>query len=182
MNNKILVTRPSYDDATSYCFYYAGLIIKEAENKGINVYDLKNPNLTQKSFAKVMEEKSPLFVFFNSHGDEKTVYGDKVEGEEEVLVQEGKNHHLLDSKLVYSRTCLSASSLGKACTGGCFIGYNMPFSFYVDDNWSTKPANDSTAKIFFEPSNIIDSSIIKGNTASSPFNKSLPISPKKIIA
>lgn len=124
--------------------YYAGLIIKEAESRGVNVYDLKSPKLTQENFTRIIDEKCPSFIFFNDHGDEKTIYGDKINGEVETLVKEGENNHLLDSKLVYSRTCLSAYSLGKSCAEGCFIGYRMPFSFYVNEEWSTKPANDIT--------------------------------------
>lgn len=181
MNKEIVVTRPCYDDATSYSFYYAGLIIKEAESKGIMIYDLKRPRLTKENLTKIIEEKDPRFIFFNAHGNERTIYGDKLEEKEEVLIEEDKNHHLLHPRLVYARTCWSASSLGKACKDGCFIGYNIPFSFYMDERWSAKPPNDNTARLFFSPSNLIVSSILKGNTADEAVKRSASMTKKSIL-
>ncbi len=179
---KILVTRPNYDDATSYSYHYAGLIINEAENKGIKVLDLKRPRLKRSDFEQIMhKEDPPCFIFFNAHGDEKTIYGDKIDEQEEFLVKENKNHSLLDCKLVYARTCWAAASLGKACKGGCFIGYNIPFSFWLNEKWSTNPHNDNVARIFFEPSNLIVSSLLKGNTAEESVNKSKTLTKKNIL-
>lgn len=181
MEKSILVTRPQYDDATSYLFYYASLILREAEERGLPVFDLKRPRLTQRKFTEIMEEKSPVFVFFNAHGSEKAVYGDKIGDEEEALVEEGKNHRLLDSKLVYARACWAAASLGRACSGGCFIGYKTPFSFWINKKWSAKPSNDDTASLFLEPSNMIASSLLKGNTTEEAVKKSLNMSKKNIL-
>lgn len=177
------MTRPDYDDATSYSFYYVGIIIKEARDRGIVVLDLKRPRLSRKNFTEIVENKapSPSFIFFNAHGDELTIYGDKTGDTEEVLVEENKNHHLLDSKLVYARACWAAASLGKACKGGCFIGYTIPFSFWMNERWSSKPSNDNTAKIFFEPSNLIVSSLLRGNTAEEAVTKSVNLSKKSIM-
>ena len=177
----MLVTRPDYDDATSYTFYYAGLIIQEAEKKGIDVIDLARPRLTQRNFTAIVESQNPAFIFFNAHGDEKTIYGDERVGEAEVLVQEGKNHHLLDSRLTYARTCWAAASLGKACRNGCFIGYAVPFTFWTDTRVNTVPASDSTARLFFEPSNLIVRSLLKGNTPEEAVKKARNLS-RKIIS
>jgi len=48
---------------------------------------------------------------------------------------------------------------------GCFIGYKLPFVFFIDERWSAKPNNDNTARLFLEPSNSIPISLIKGNSA-----------------
>ncbi len=178
---EILVTRPKYDDATSYSFYYAGLIIKEAEKKGILCIDLKRPRLTRKNFENIVKNRATPLLFFNAHGDAKTIYGDKTGIVEEVLVEEGVNHRLLDSKMVYARACWAAASLGKSCKSGCFIGYNSPFSFWLNEKWSAKPANDNTAKMFFEPSNLVVSSLLKGNTAEEAVNKSANLTKKTIL-
>jgi len=178
---QILVTRPNYDDATCYCFYYAGLVMDEAEDKGVKVIDLKRPRLTRKNFTDILEDKDPSFLFFNAHGDERTIYGDKHGKTEEALIEEGENHELLDSRLVYARACCAGASLGRACKDGCFIGYITPFSFWVNEKWSTKPSNDNTAKLFFEPSNLIASSLLKGNTAQESVNKSVLMSKKSIL-
>ena len=178
---EILITRPCYDLATSYIFYYAGLIVDEAEDTGVPTIDLKRPRLTQKILTDMIKEKSPGFLFFNAHGNEKTIFGDKIDGREEVLIQEGTNHNLLDGKIIYARACNAAASLGKACKDGCFVGYSVRFRFWTDDRWSANPSNDSTAKLFFEPSNLIASSLLRGNTAEESVNKSIIQTKKNIL-
>jgi len=181
MTKPILITRSSYDDATSYLFYYAGIVMKEAEGKGIKVIDLKRPNLTLGRFTSAIKEKQPQFIFFNAHGDEDAIYGDKIGEKEEVLIKENINHQLLDSKLVYARSCWAAASLGKACKGGCFIGYSLPFNFWIDERWSSKPQNDNTARWCLEPSNLIVSSLFKSNTAEEAVTKSINMSKKNML-
>lgn len=181
MKKTMLVTRPCYDGGTSYLFYYAGLVIKEAGSAGVSVIDLKRPRLTKEKFTEIVWDKSPSLIFFNAHGSEKAIYGDKLGDSEEVLVEEGKNHSLLDSKIVYARACLAAASLGRACNGGCFIGYNTPFSFVFDEQWSAKPSNDNIAKLFLEPSNLIVRSLLKGNTAEEAAEKSFNMSKKNML-
>lgn len=176
-----LITRPSYDDATTYLYYYAGLLLKEAEERGIQYIDLKRPRLTPENFTKIVKQKSPIFIFFNAHGDEKRIYGDKRSQGEDVLVEEGKNHRLLDNRLVYARACWSAASLGKACVGGCFIGYKVPFRFWHDEEWATKPLNDNVAKRFLDPSNSIVSALLKGNTAREAVEKSAMVTKKTML-
>jgi hypothetical protein len=180
---QILITRPSYDDATTYLFYYAGLIIKDAEEKMFSVLDLKRPRLTKDNFTKIIEKNSPSIIFFNAHGSENTIYGDKIGDEEEILIEEDINHEILNSRLVYARSCWTAASLGnKAClNGGCFIGYNIPFSFWCDERWSAKPLNDNLARLFLEPSNLIISSLLKGNTVEEAVIKSNDLSKKNIL-
>lgn len=181
MKRTLLVTRPCYDEATNYLFYYAGLLISEAESKGIPVLDLKRPRLTRKIFTNIIDEHKPGFVFFNAHGDEKTIYGDRIGKDDEVLVRENDNHNILDSRIVYARSCCSAASLGEACEGGCFIGYRVPFSFWIDERWSSKPSNDDIARLFLEPSNLVVSSLLKGNNAKEAVDKSLNLSKKNIM-
>ena len=177
MKKEILITMPTYDEATNYSSYYAGLIAREAETKGITVVSLKRPRLTQKIFSEIIQNQNPSFIFFNAHGNEKIIYGDN----DEILIEEGKNHSLLNSKLIFARACCAAASLGRAIKGGCFIGYSVNFGFWIDERWSTKPSNDNTARLFFEPSNLIVSSLLKGNTAEDAVKKSAELSKKNIL-
>lgn len=183
MKNILLITRPNYDDATGYLSYYAKQIINFAEKKNIKVLDLIRPRLTKKEFSNLISKQDPLLVFFNAHGNEKIIYGDKIRGKEETLIEENKNHSLLNKRITYARACWSAASLGKACTkeGGCFIGYKTPFSFWIDERWSSKPSNDNIARLFLEPSNLIVISLLKGNTTKEAFNKSLDMSKRNVL-
>lgn len=141
MKKSILITRPNYDDATGYLFSYTNKIIDLAKKGNISVLELKRPRLTREIFSKYISKQNPSFVFFNAHGDEKRIYGDKMNNKEEILIEEDKNHNLLNKRIIYARACWSAASLGKVCTkeGGCFIGYKTPFSFWIDEKWSAKP-------------------------------------------
>ena len=145
-----------------------------------------NPNsglFAQFGFSNLIFKQNPLFIFFNAHGNEKAIYGDKIKGREEILIEEDKNHNHLKGRIVYARACWAAASLGKACTkeSGCFVGYKTPFSFWINERWSSKPSNDNTAKLFIEPSNLIVTSLLKGNTAKEAFDKSKDMSKRNIL-
>lgn len=94
MKKTILVTRPNYDDATGYLFFYAKKVMDSAKN--IKILDLTRPRLTRKNFTNLIHKQKPSMVFFNAHGNEKLIYGDKIGGKEEVLVEEKKNHSLFN--------------------------------------------------------------------------------------
>lgn len=184
MKKILLVTRPNYDPATSYLFYYAKQVINFAEKKNIKVLDLIRPRLNIQNLSNLINKHDPIMIFFNAHGDEKIIYGDKIKEKEEILIEENKNHILLNKRIIYARSCWAAASLGKACTntlGGCFIGYKTPFSFWTDNRWSSNPANDNLSKLFIEPSNLIVTSLLKGNTTQEAFNKSINMSKKNIL-
>ena len=86
-----------------------------------------------------------------------------------LIIKFGKNDKLLKERIVYARSCDAGMILGSGCMdgtkNGCFIGYNLPFIFYMDRKWTTKPHNDKVAGLFLDPSNIVPISIIKGHTA-----------------
>ncbi len=71
MKKVLLVTRPNYDDATSYLSYYARKIIDYAREKNTKVLDLIRPRLTKQIFSDLISKQDPQLVFFNAHGDEK---------------------------------------------------------------------------------------------------------------
>src|SRR3989338_308462 len=99
---KTLITMPNYDDATSYLYCYAEELVKFAEEKNIAVTKLKRPRLRRKIFEESITKQNPQLLLFNAHGDETTIYGDKVEGEEEYLIREKENHQLLTGRLTYA--------------------------------------------------------------------------------
>jgi len=162
----ILLTNPDYDETTGYLFHYNKELIKFAEERGIKLVNLKRPNLTKSNFEKQIKDKNPDLLLMNGHGNEKIIYGDRIKGKEEPIIEDGKNHGLLKNKLVYARSCWTAVCLGKRFSkgDGCFIGYIVPFQFWVDERMSI-PAKDKTAKLFFMPSNLLAKSLIKGNPA-----------------
>lgn len=164
---KAIITMPNYDDATSYLYCYAKEIVKFAGRNGIPISQLKRPRLRRDKLEMSITKQHPKLLLFNAHGDEKTIYGDKVGVEAEYLIREGENHHLLEGKITYARACAAAASLGKACTkkSGCFIGYNRPFSFWIDVTRSSNPLKDRIAQLFLRPSNEIALALLEGKSA-----------------
>ncbi len=164
---KAIITMPNYDDATAYLYRYAGELVKFAEKNNLSISQLKRPRLRRNILEESIKKQNPPLLLFNAHGDEKTIYGDKVGIETEYLVREEENHQLLQGRLTYARACSAAASLGRKCTGksGCFIGYNQPFSFWTDTSRTTTPLKDKVAQLFLEPSNELAISLLRGKSA-----------------
>ncbi|MBI4979999.1 hypothetical protein HZC30_00410 [Candidatus Woesearchaeota archaeon] len=180
---KTIITMPNYDDATAYLYCYAEELVKFAEEKNILMSQLKRPRLRRNILEESIQKQNPPLLLFNAHGDEITIYGDKIEGEEEYLIQEGENHQLLTGKLTYARACSAAASLGKACTqkDGCFIGYNQPFSFWTDTSRTTTPLKDKVAQLFLQPSNELALALLRGKSAREAADTFLNMSKKNIL-
>lgn len=122
-------------------------------------------NLNMKDFSKIMDKLDYKLVVLNGHGSPDSIYGYK----QNIIIKLGKNDKQLNERIVYARSCNAGMLLGPKCMkktkGGCFIGYNLPFVFFMDEKWTTNPNNDKVAGLFLEPSNFVPLSIIKGHTS-----------------
>ncbi len=165
MRKGLLITLPRYDDTTEYLSQFSQQIEKEANEKGVELKSLKDKEVTQKEFEKIIKKLDYKMIVFNGHGSK-----DSIEGYKEEIVKVGKNDNLLKERIIYTKSCHAAVVLGKRCIedakDGCFIGYDRPFQFYVDLKWTANPLKDNIAKLFLEPSNLVPISIIKGNSTS----------------
>jgi hypothetical protein len=171
MNRILLVTRPKYDDGTEYLAYYASLIIKDADSRSIENKDFEGKDAKIENVKKFIKKKDPKLIFINGHGDTDCLLGDN----HEVLFSVSSNLDLLKERIVYARACNAGLIFGKKVTensNGCFIGYQLPFSFIMNEKWSAIPANDKTAALFIEPSNEVMHSLIKGDSAALANEKS----------
>jgi hypothetical protein len=170
MNKIILISRPNYDDGTEYLSQYASLVLKRAEEAGIQAKDFLDGDATCFNICKFIEKQNPNLIFLNGHGDEKSI-----EGHKETLFSVDKNIKLLKDRIVYARACHAAVLLGKEAVqgnNGCFIGYTSPFSFWIDGDFSAIPLKDKTAALFLEPSNEIINSLISGDSTEAANEKS----------
>lgn len=172
MQKGLLITCPEYDDATSYLTYFSKAIIKEAENKSLKTKKVEDKNLNMEDFSKILEKLGYRLAVLNGHGLPDSIFGYK----NEVIIKLGKNDKLLKERIVYARSCNAGMVLGPECMketiNGSFIGYELPFIFFVDQKWSANPHNDNVVKLFLEPSNLAPISIIKGHTALESHNNS----------
>jgi len=167
MKKGLIITAPEYDDVTEYFAQFSKDILKEAEKEGIPIKHLSGKDATKESFEKAANSFPYKLVVLNGHGNAKEIFGN----DQKAIVSEGINDNLLAERITYARACEAGASLGKSIVSlnkdGCFIGYELPFQFYANTTWTGNPLKDTTAKIFFDPSNIVPISLINGKSASS---------------
>jgi len=178
---KAVITMPNYDTATSYLFCYAEELIKFAKEKSISLSQLKRPRLRRNILEESIHNQNPQLLLFNAHGDEDTIYGDKIGSETEYLIRKGKNHEILQGRLTYARACSAAASLGRTLKSGCFIGYNQPFSFWTDTTRTTTPLKDKVAELFLRPSNELAIALLRGKCAREAADIFVNLSKKNIL-
>jgi hypothetical protein len=171
MNKGIIITLPRHEYTVDYLTVSSKRIIDEAEKRGIQVKQLKDKDANRTHFEAVIKSLDYRMVVFNGHGSEDTITGH----DNLPLIQVGVNESLLKARITFARSCWAGCVLGKECTknnDGCFIGYELPFMFFIDERWHSNPHKDPIAPIFLEPSNLVAISLIKGNTALEAHEKS----------
>lgn len=171
MSNTLLVTRPRHDETTNYLYYFAKEIIREAEKKNFKIIDLEGPKANAHDFSGRINKTNPNLIFLNGHGNYATITGH----DNEPLLSLNHNESLLSDKITYALSCSSAKELGNSAVANgakCFIGYDEDFVFLHEVDKVTKPLEDETASLFLEPSNLIMTTLIKGNSTKSAHKRS----------
>lgn len=165
MEKGVIITLPRHDDVTEYLSLYSYQIEENAKANGINFKKIEDAKANKKEFERVAEKLKYKVVIFNGHGSAEVIGGYK----NEPIIKLGDNDSILKERIVYARSCHAASALGVECAKnnkeGCFVGYDRPFQFYINNLWTGNPLKDNTARLFLEPSNLVPISIIKGNSA-----------------
>lgn len=169
MTKGLIITLPRFDTVTEYFSEFSKEIINIAKKKSIPVKELKDKSANKENTEKVLKKLNHKLVMFNGHGSKTQIAGHKNE-----IILSKENSELLKDKIIYSRACEAAHTLGKDISekGGCFIGYDEPFQFYADPEKYHKPILDPRAKLFLNPSNLVPISILKGNTVKDSSEKS----------
>ncbi len=165
MEKGLLITLPRHDEVTEYFTKFSEYIEQEALIRSVNLKKLKDKEANKENFEKVLKKLNYNFIVFNGHGSDTTIkgYNDKI------VIESGVNDSILNERIIYARSCHAGAVLGKNCMknnkDGCFIGYDIPFRFWVDPLSFSNPLNDDVARFFLEPSNLVPISLIKGNSA-----------------
>ncbi len=176
----LLITRPRYELVTHYFYYWSEEIVKEAKKRMSGVTDLEKEKASRKLVESYLNKQKPKLVIFNGHGNNTCIAGQN----EEIIIESGKNSHLLKDKVVYMRSCDSGKTLGpQAVKEGCkaFIGYGELFRFWTDKALVNDPLKDTYAQPFFETSNQVALSLIKGKTPQEAHKDSM-IEYRKVIS
>jgi hypothetical protein len=175
----ILVTSPEYELPTRFVSKWASKVVKFAQTKGHSVSELKKEKARRATVESYLIRTRPRLVMFNGHGGPDCIYGQ----DDEVLIKAGENEQLLANTITYCVACESNLDLGpKAVAAGAtaFIGYSRPFVFFADEEFRTRPLDDTRAANFFESSNQVMTSLLKNHTVSESVEHSKESSRKKI--
>lgn len=159
----VLITRPNHDLPTIYLFRWSEALIDLAKKKLFTVLELNGDKADRVTFEKYLKVNRPVFIFLNGHGTVDDVRGI----DNEIIVDKNTNGNDIQGAIIYARSCDAGVNLGKTlCALGAkvFIGYDRPFSV-ITSNWcNSRPLEDNMAKLFLDPSNLLVSTILKGNT------------------
>lgn len=159
----LLLTRPRYDTPTHYLFYWAGLLIDDAKNRGVKVIDLDKNKAKQKKLHSYLAKQPVDVVILNGHGNQEAVAG-----QNEIILSTGNGTDLLKDKTIFVRACDAGAILGKEIIikgAKGFIGYIQPFMFPINKEFFNKPLEDQLAAPVLECSNQVGLSLIKGKLA-----------------
>lgn len=169
---RILLTRPNHDQITTYISQWSSLIIDFARSKGCDILDLEGKKANRKTFEKYLLSNKPKFILLNGHGSSDVICGHN----DEVLIDSSSGAELIAKTIIYARSCNSGEALGGILVGKgtlSFIGYVKPFTIAMENKYSSRPKDDPLAKMFLEPSNLVATTIIKGNTVYEAHHRSI---------
>lgn len=161
MNKSLLITRPDHDSTTRYLSCWSEKIIHSAREKGIRVIDLHRKRANKSETINILKKRNPSLVVLNGHGSD-----DQIKGYDDEVILDGSNRSVLNSKIVYARSCRSAKILGQSSISHgtlTFLGYKEDFIFMYEPAKISKPLADKTAALFLEPSNYVPISLLKGH-------------------
>jgi len=174
----IIVTRPNHDQTTNYLKVWSKKIVDQAKKKQISLADLVGKKANKKLFLSYLNRNKTNFIFFNGHGDDECVTG---YDNQELISTTDKQKIVCN--VIFSRSCRSGNRLAKYVVKNgtkAFIGYDDDFVFFIDKTKSTKPLQDKTASIFLEPSNLVASGLLKGNSVELADKKSKSLMKKNL--
>lgn len=177
--NSLLLTRPYYDPATYYLYNWAKLVIQLAKHKRYRVIDLDNKRANIKELTDILKKRNIDLIMFNGHGSEDSIFGQ----DHRVIMKAGDNDHLLNKTTVYAIACSAGKTLGPSCVlkgAFAFIGYKNVFVFWRKQDKENHPLQDEWAKLFFEPSNQVMISLLKGHKPSEAHRRSQELLAKNI--
>lgn len=166
----IFFSRPSDDVTLNYLFYFSKALVNLSNSIGHKTINKENEETNKKNVLSIINNQKPSLIMFNGHGSPKVICGYK----QQVLIDSKENPEVLKDSITYSLSCSSASILGpKAIEKGavCFIGYESDFALGKDPNSEASPRHDRIARLFLEPSNILFSSLLKGNNTKTAIEK-----------
>ncbi len=168
VNRALLITRPDHETVTKCLCLWSEAVKEFAEHKGIIVYDLKGKKANRKEFESYLSKNRPALLFLNGHGNAEIITG----YDDYPLVDSSSS---MPECIVYGRSCDAALFLGPYLVQKgtrTFIGYCRKFILGYSLEKIMRPLEDHIARLFLEPSNLVITTLLKGNTTSEAHRRS----------
>lgn len=168
VNRAMLMTRPDHETVTKYLCVWSEEVKEFAKHKGIAVYDLKGKKANRKEFESYLSRNRPALLFLNGHGNAEVITG----YDNSTLLDQDS---FVSEAIVYGRSCDAALLLGPYLVQNgarTFIGYRRKFILGYTPEKIMKPLEDPIARLFLEPSNLVVTTLLKGNTTSEAHRRS----------
>lgn len=168
----ILITRPNHDQITTYISLWSEAVISVAKSKRHVILDLLGKKASRKTLEQYLTSNNPVFLFLNGHGSSDEICGYN----DEVIIDDTTPSKLLQGVIIYARSCNAGENLGTVLVAKgatAFIGYTKSFSIAMQNKFASRPKEDPLARLFLEPSNLIATTIIKGNTVLEAHQRSI---------
>jgi hypothetical protein len=161
MAKQFLITRPKHDKETSYLYSFSkSIIVIVKENNKIRLTDLNGSKANRKNVEVFLNTKDKTLVFFNGHGDERTIFGHN-----DTPILDKKNVKLTIDKIVYALACNSLVTLGEWAIkekARAYIGYKDEFMWIGDPSRSASPDKDKNAMPFRKACHCLIHMLVKG--------------------
>ncbi len=175
----MILIRANHDLQTSYLYEYTKPIIKFAEEKGRKFNIIEGPEISEQNLRKRIKSNKPKLIFFNGHGDQDAIYGNKL-----AVFIDIKSADVFKQTITFTRACDCIKGLGKeAIKRGCFafIGYKNKFFVARYHGTECKPQKDPIAKPILDASNVVIRELINDKSVEEAILMSHESTAKSII-
>lgn len=169
---RVLVTRPKYDGATHYLYYWTGKVIDWVKNRTVEIIDLKQDKSNKKNVCGYLKKNQAGVVLLNGHGNEEAIFGHG--GKELFSVKDDLS--FFNGKTVFMRACRAGKVLGTQMVKAgarAVIGYDEDFQFWHLEDYLHSPLDDPLARPYMEASNQVSVSLLKGHAAATAQENSM---------
>jgi len=168
--NTFLFVMPLHDEYLEYCVLTRA-IKEEAERLGYRVISLEGEDAVPEKIWDAIETHDPYFVYSSGHGVETLHTVEQlldcwwvptsIPGHE----HSDSNVDMLRGRMVYLLSCLCGAELipAIASVADAAIGYDDYWCWVIDTDYS--PEEDPWARSFFECSNALAISLLRGDDA-----------------
>lgn len=170
-NHSVLITQPDFDKTTRYISTWSEEVEEFSIKRNNKAITLKGRRANRSEFESVIQKTQPHLIMLNGHGNDSEVAGQ----DNEVLLDLNSMDAITKNRIIYALSCSAAKVLGLSCIKKgtkAFIGYNDEYIFLHSHSKISRPREDKRAALFFNPSNLIPISLLKGNNVADSYNDS----------